>query len=308
MMKKYNKSVLIIFIYLLLSILFSHIILPFIFTSLYGEDVETNDVKFVLLSQLIVYIIPILAILFFTEKNKEKKSLYFLGNLFEKPTKRGLIISFVIGFVIFAVIKFFNLFYLDLLLAVTNFNGLIEEAPELPFKSFLILFFVLTALPCLIEETLHRGLLYQSSSGKKSALLLSVLPFTLLHTPLDTAITALLISLFLFFIINRTDNIIYLYIVHFINNFLSLIFTYYIILPFEPQKLTKTIVLSSELYVYALISLIIVIISSMLFVFLIRLFEKKEHKYLIAKYTKIDKILMIFVFIIYIFLFVVRLL
>lgn len=88
----------------------------------------------------------------------------------------------------------------------------------------IIIYFVHAAIiPALVEELLFRETICRSlrAYGDKTAILISALLFSLMHTNAEQIIYTFVAGLFLAWIYERTKNVIFPMIVHFINNGLS---------------------------------------------------------------------------------------
>ena len=102
-----------------------------------------------------------------------------------------------------------------------------EQSISTPFDLIMSVL-VLAVLPALIEEYVFRGIVYGAlvPFGARMAILGSALFFALAHFNLLKFINALFIGLFLGFLVYRTGCLAVGIVLHFTNNFVSLVISY----------------------------------------------------------------------------------
>lgn len=161
-----------------------------------------------------------LSIFMFSKLTKAKLKDVFSFFKFKKINWKAIIISIIIGLVVY----FLNV------LITTFFNAFLSAfgyqfSSGSPMQSYPVwLLFVnllLTAvLPGICEETTHRGLLLNglSGMGQKKALFISSLLFGLLHLNIEQVFYATLIGLLVGYITCITNSIYPAMIIHFMNN------------------------------------------------------------------------------------------
>lgn len=181
----------------------------------YGEYVFTFVVQIGLLFCLSIFMFSGL------QKQKVKTTFAFYG--FKKISWKAVLITIVLG----AVVFFLNIFvasFFDIILSLFgyHFRGG-EPVTEYPIYMLFVNLIFTAVLPAVCEETAHRGLLLkgQSAYGQKTALIISALLFGLLHMNIEQFFYATIIGLLAGYISIICDSIYPAIIIHFMNNALS---------------------------------------------------------------------------------------
>lgn len=306
MEKRFKNPILGCLILAVVTVILSNILLPFIVESLYGSD-AIFQIEIFLLVQVIGYLVPISLLLYLTESQNGKFSLYNLKNLFGNIKTKYLILSTLMGIIIFICTKTFAVFLQNFLISIADEIPTVSSRIPVSFLGFLLLIIAHALMPSLIEETMHRGIFYQSANNHITAFLLSVLPFALLHDNIINFASAFILGSILFIILSRSKNIVYLYIIHFIHNILSLVFSNFIILPFELQGLAEKLVFPEDFLMYALIALGIFIFSLILVVILLQKYPQVKKDYNLYKYREVDYLILLIIILFYGFNFLIKL-
>lgn len=181
----------------------------------YGEYVFTIVVQIGLLFCLSIFMFSGL------QKQKVKTTFTFYG--FKKISWKAVLITIVLG----AVVFFLNIFvasFFDIILSLFGYHfhsG--EPVSEYPIYMLFVNLIFTAVLPAVCEETAHRGLLLkgQSAYGQKTALIISALLFGLLHMNIEQFFYATIIGLLAGYISIICDSIYPAIIIHFMNNALS---------------------------------------------------------------------------------------
>lgn len=147
--------------------------------------------------------------------------------IISKPNLKKLLI-----YILIAIISFFMLSPVinccDFLFV--NLGIQLNVLPyELNLQNFLFSIVSLVILPAICEELLFRGFIFKGLKpiGKSFSILMSALFFALFHMSIDQFLYPFLMGLLLGVIMHRENNILYCIVVHLVNNFLSLIFSYW---------------------------------------------------------------------------------
>ena len=157
-------------------------------------------------------------------KGKNIKKIINLNFKKEKLFTYIVVSFFVIGFANFVATIFNNILKLvHIKSTMPDFN-----CGDTALSIFLSIIRI-AIIPAIAEEFVFRGAILNllKPYGKKFAILASSLLFGLLHGNVDQFIFAFLIGLYFAYIAYETESIIPSIIMHFLNNFLSLINTVY---------------------------------------------------------------------------------
>jgi len=267
----HNKFYKMILAIIISNLIFSFMIMPAFVKIIFSDD-NINDATTLIIVQILGTIIPNL----------------FILDQFYKHEYYDLFDNFKINFV--SKISFIKIIFISLLfflmtksfsMLIDNgnllfFNKLANDTKIYDFKinNFLILLAAYAFIPAIYEEIIYRGLFYKGGANRLHAYILSVIPFIFMHFPLENMLVAILSGTLFFSIRERKNNIIYLILIHFINNMLSLIFSNYIILPFEAANTKQNSLIENGALINIIAISIIFLISLLGFVFFLRLLKK----------------------------------
>ena len=172
----------------------------------------------------------LLPIVLFSKLEKQKVRTTFNNFNYKKIGFSVVLISIFIGFFCY----FFNI-------AIASFFGSIirlfgfEDAPTLYSSSgdfstvsFILQVVFVALLPAICEETMHRGLLIKglSSLGIKSAVIISSILFGLMHMNVNQLFYTAILGFIIALSVVIAKSIIPAMIIHFMNNFLSVYFSF----------------------------------------------------------------------------------
>ena len=149
---------------------------------------------------------------------------------FKKVKFSVVLIAFGIGILVYilniGVSSFFS--YILSLLGYEKFTST-TVTDSYPFYMLIINLIFTAVLPAICEETTHRGMLLHGYKGLgfKRALIISSLLFGLTHLNIDQFFYATIIGLLLGFITCSCSNIVPAIIIHFTNNAISVLITYF---------------------------------------------------------------------------------
>lgn len=191
---------------------------------------DTLDFILNTISQIgIMFLLPVLLLSLF-QKQKVTSTLFNFG--YAKIEVIPILIAVVLGVLCFflnnAVASFFN--------NIINIAGY-ELLPSIssntkssPYTTQMFLLNVLTTaiLPAICEETAHRGLLLKGSYslGIKNALIFSSVMFGLMHLNINQFFYATILGFIIGVVAVTGKNIIPAIIIHFLNNFLNVYFSF----------------------------------------------------------------------------------
>ena len=179
-----------------------------------------------LIQIMVMFAVPMLLYTLFVSKNIKKT---FKDTGFKKITPRMLIITIVLGFIL----------YLLNLLVATFFSGVINifgyerlssPSPVVLNYSTLIKEFVLSCiLPGICEEFLHRGIMLHANKktgNPKFCLIISSILFGLMHLNINQFFYAAILGFLMGYVSLIADSIYPCIIIHFMNNFLGSFINY----------------------------------------------------------------------------------
>ena len=184
------------------------------------------NIIFTILGQVVILFGGAVLLFSFISKNKVKDTLNFYG--YKKISGRTILICFFMGIIVFFLNVFVSSFFSNILAWLGYKSNPGSTITEYPIW-LLLLNLVLTAvLPAICEETVHRGMIFNTKMGKnyKWSILITSLLFGLLHMNIDQFFYAFIIGLFLGYITMNTRSIYPAMIIHFSNNALSVLLGY----------------------------------------------------------------------------------
>ncbi|MBO5394561.1 MAG: CPBP family intramembrane metalloprotease [Clostridia bacterium] len=177
--------------------------------------------------QIGIMLLLSIGVMCITLKQKPLEVLRYYG--FKKISWKGVVLSVLIGIVIYILNVFLSSFF-NMFLGMLGYTFPEGEGMSAYPVWLLIVNLIFTAvLPAICEETAHRGMLLNGLSSARSrskAIILSSLMFGLLHCNITQFFYATLIGLFLGYITSVIDNIYPAMIMHFMNNALSVFMGY----------------------------------------------------------------------------------
>ena len=161
--------------------------------------------------------------------NKVCKIEYKAVNLkFKMPWHTYLIIIAV------GIISLFGIQYfigaVDNLLALIGFP--LQEGTSInptDFGTFMLAVFVLALLPAIAEELIFRGIIFnglRTKFNETGAILISAIMFSLMHGSFQQFVYPFILGSIMAWLVIRTGSIFSSMLVHFINNFLVVMFAY----------------------------------------------------------------------------------
>lgn len=197
----------------------------FIFIRIASSTFKINQgVGFALNIIIQIVLMLVLPVIMFTVLRKQKLKDTLNNFNFKKISFKAIIISVLIGFLIYGLTVFVASFF-SLVLSLLGYepgsSG--EVISSYPIWMLIVNLAVSAVLPGICEEVAHRGMLVHAYRplGIKKAILLSGLLFGLMHLNIDQFFYATLIGFLFGFITIMTDSIYPSMIMHFMNNAIS---------------------------------------------------------------------------------------
>ena len=235
-----------------------------------------------------------LSIFMFSGLQKQKVKTIFKFYGFKKISWKAVLITFVIGIVVF----FLNIFianFFDVILSLFGYRFSSSPAvTEYPIYLLFVNIIFTAVLPAVCEETAHRGMLLKGTSafGQKWAIVLSAVLFGLMHMNIEQFFYATAIGLLAGYISMLCDSIYPAMIIHFMNNALSVYsgFAAFYKLPFAKGLSLIGNFLNNNFFLGLLFVLLIVVLLAWLLFFLVKaLFRETTVKTLASVQKEIFK-------------------
>lgn len=181
------------------------------------EKIVHTNTQLLIVSQLLI-IIPSLVYLI-TSRIKYKDAVRF-----KKVRPANVVLIIVFTFLLLPVMTFINA--LSQLYAVDTTTDVMTSIAD--NSPFLISLFTVAFIPCLFEESVYRGVIYNEYSrhNKLAAIFLSAFLFGILHGNLNQFTYAFAMGIVFAFVIEATDSIVSTMIIHFIINGNSVVLLY----------------------------------------------------------------------------------
>lgn len=221
---------------------------------------EWGDYFFTILIQVVLLFCG--SMFLYPALKKQKNKFTCQEFAIKKISGKAVWLSILLG----AVVFFLNMYVSSAFNGFISLLGYEHSSQAVSSYSFgnLVLNLIFTAfLPAVCEEVAHRGMLLRAYQplGTWKAILISSLMFGLLHINIEQFFYATIIGLFLGLLTMMCNSIVPAMIIHFMNNALSsyLLFSEVNGLPFGKFILTIEGVLTSNVFVGMLLSIIIII-------------------------------------------------
>ncbi len=173
----------------------------------------------------IIFLLPVLLFRVLSKK-RFSKEFGFFGYI--KISWITVCLSVILGVVIFLLNLYVSGFFNSLISGFGYVHKSAGPVSPQPWWMLLVNLFCTAVLPAVCEETLHRGMLLYGNGwhGNGRAILISSVLFGLLHMNIEQFFYATLIGVFLAVLVGSADSIYPAMIVHFMNNALSVFFSF----------------------------------------------------------------------------------
>lgn len=240
-----------------------------------------------LIQGIVMLAMPIFLYSAFITKNT-KQTLKDFG--FKKITGKVLIYSICLGFVLF----FINNYVADIFYSILSILGYDNSINvSLTVNTDIGIELMLSAIaPGLCEEVLHRGMFMRGSKKcgyTKYGLLFSSLLFGLMHLNIQQFFYAMILGFLMGIVVIVSDSIFPAIIIHFMNNALSIYFSYGIKYnwPFSKFKYTiENIIFSTNLITSIALICGLIFLLLLLYRYLLYAIAKDNHKHIALKLAK----------------------
>ena len=206
-----------------------------------------------LIQIIVMTAIPLLMYTLLISK-KYKTTLNDIG--FNKISAKTLLIVILLGFLLYFLNSYIATFF-NTVLTLFGYEKLpIQSTPTTINSATILKEFLLTALlPGICEEILHRGIMLNAAKkvyNTRFCLIVSSILFGLTHLNITQFFYAAILGYFMGYLNLVTNSIYPSIIVHFMNNFLSIYFTYGTALDWPFAKLVNTIEMffSSNIFLF----------------------------------------------------------
>ncbi len=174
----------------------------------------------------LIFLIPFIS---YKCANKQKAIETARDFSFKKISKKSIIVSIVLGFVVFFVNIYISTFF-NSAIQFFGYKPSPATPSELPATWWVFALNLLSTaiLPAIAEETLHRGMLLRGNSmlGINKSILVSGVLFGLLHLNIEQFFYAAIIGVFLGYLCVSCSSIWPCIIVHFMNNATSVFLSF----------------------------------------------------------------------------------
>jgi len=184
-----------------------------------------------LIQIVIMTLLPFLLYMLFFRK-KPKEILSETG--FKKVSYKTVLISIGIGILLFLVNLAIATFFSAILSLFGYSSPVISDSASsgMEINNFWLLILeivIVSVAPAICEEFMHRGVLLKNvaaSKGYKYAIIISSLMFGFMHLNIEQFFYASILGLVIGFVASISESIYPAMILHFINNFLNVYFSY----------------------------------------------------------------------------------
>lgn len=203
---------------------------------------------------------------------------------FKKISAKSILIIIVLGFILYFLNSYIATFF-STIISLFSYERITLSPSTTPITTGLFLQeFLLTAiLPAICEEILHRGLMLNCAKktyNTRYCLFISSILFGLTHLNINQFFYASILGFLMGYVNLICDSIYPSIIIHFMNNFLSIYFSYGTALDWPLAKFIYNIelLISSNIFVFILIVSIAIIAIILLFVHLTNILKKETAK------------------------------
>ena len=251
--------------------------------------VITNEIVSSILIQIVViFAIPLLLYSLFVSKNL-KQSFIDVG--FKKISFKILIISIVLGFVLYFLNVFVANFFASVI-SLFGYENLSTGSSVSLDYGFLLKEFILSCiLPGFCEEFLLRGIMLNASkkfTNTRYCLIISSILFGLMHLNINQFFYATILGFMMGYVVIVSGSIFPSMIMHFLNNFLSNYFYYGNVLnwPFARTFTKIENVIFSNIIVFVAVAACIITGLIFLYLYLVHIIKRERKKQLVTEIIK----------------------
>jgi len=235
----------------------------------------------ILIQIVVMATIPMLMYTILISK-KVKTTFNDLG--FKKISRKTILIIIIIGIALYILNSYIATFF-STILHLFGYEKLPIQTPSstITYATLLKEFLLSAILPGICEEILHRGIMLNASKKvvkTRYCLIISSLIFGLTHLNITQFFYAAILGYFMGYVNLASDSIYPSIIIHFINNFLSIYFSYGLALNLPFTKLIFSIetFLASNILLFIAITTIGIILILLLYHYLTSILIKERAK------------------------------
>lgn len=197
-----------------------------IFSRILGMVKNIPDAVYLILECIVYFLSFLLPVILFNKMNKySQKEIYEPK---ESDKKSPLYATLLIGMGLVAILcaSFVNYFLLECFTDYADFSSQYLWYVELKHPYQIVIYVISYAIiPAFVEELLFRGTICRSLTvyGKGTAIVISAVLFALMHTNVEQLLYTFVAGLFFAWIYVETKSIIFPILLHFLNNFISVL-------------------------------------------------------------------------------------
>ena len=199
--------------------------LKLILINSFGKN-DFVDINLLFCECLTYFLAFVLPVVLFNKMNKYSQKEIYEPKDVDKKTPLYAVLLLGMGLAIILCSSFVSNFVINSLSDYSEFSSQMFWSVELK-KPYQIVFYIVSyaIIPSFVEEILFRGTVCKSLKiyGKGTAIVISAVLFALMHTNVEQLFYTFVAGLFFGWLYVETNNIIAPILLHFINNFISVI-------------------------------------------------------------------------------------
>jgi membrane protease YdiL (CAAX protease family) len=206
----------------------------------------------------------------------------------KKPSAWDLALSVVMALICIAAFIMFTTVVIDFF-KLFGYNEPIVTVASVGLDSpvgYVVMIVTACLLPAVIEELLFRGIILKGLTqyGKVAAILISALMFMVFHFSAEQTVHQFAMGVVLAAIMLKTGNIVYCMVLHFVNNFFIITYTYI------AQSTVIPITFTPALYVLAVF---VAVAGFIALLYMVKLFKaKREGSIAVKKLFTMDNMVL----------------
>lgn len=252
------------------------------FIASYFGFIQSEWLSSLLIQVLVMAAIPILMYNLLISKNF-KTTFKDLG--FKKISGKSLVIVIILGFALYFLNSYIATFFSTILHLLGYEKLPIQSTSSIELNSATILkeFFLTAILPGICEEILHRGIMLNGAkrvTNTRFCLITSSILFGLTHLNINQFFYAAILGYLMGYVNLVTNSIYPSIIIHFLNNFLSVYFSFGSVLNWPFANLITNIeaILSSNILLFISATTVGIVSILLLYLYLTKILIKERAK------------------------------
>ena len=253
-------------------LLLARLVLPYIMDLFPALDEFTEDLVSTVIFDFMVQILALLVIPFLIYKfylKKSTKEVLYMSNV-RRTDARIYILSFLLGIVAVILTMYVSTVW-QTMLAMFGYD--ISSSSPMPDKfqlwHLLLMIFLTAVLPAICEEFTNRGIFLsamRSCFSETATILIGGIAFGLFHQYITQTFYTALMGMLLTYLVLKTRSIIPAAIVHFTNNFISVIMNFATTyLQSDPCTFIINLVTSSALFNFLVLAVSVALLVVLLY-------------------------------------------